>query len=419
VVEHCAVGSADLRFDFPVVIANGKGTGPDGNRVAHSQLFARGSGVIVIKSDENVIEDNDISYVDGIGITLIGNSDRNRVSENRLANLDAAPRFVRELPGIPASFPASGGVAIFNTSGSDRRAVMSLVVAGRLFQTPSPDGSGDFVAASGNSYGANDDNLIEGNQLALPGSSIGKNHTGIISNIALRTIIRDNEVHQASEGIRMAGGMPANATPIAQRCVDANNLPTDRYCATQADCFIPGLDVVPIGTCPALASEIVDMQSHGLVVELNRLYGPFNAPPGVNQQMTGITGGNGSRFGIIRNNQIFLTGVESGIILQGASVEGCTVTDNKVVGARNALLLNRTSNFYMFFGAQVARNDFIGSTSFAVATAGPPYPFMTELSVGDFGNYWGHDSPPCFQPSDSVNPSLIHDSNAACTPFQP
>jgi hypothetical protein len=62
-------------------------------------------------------------------------------------------------------------------------------------------------------------------------------------------------------------------------------------------------------------------------------------------------------------------------------------------------------------------NDFTASTTRTVGVFGS-YALVTELSWKGVGNYWGHESPPCFAVTDTPNPSLIWDSHAVCTPFR-
>src|SRR5262249_27646097 len=102
--------------------------------------------------------------------------------------------------------------------------------------------------------------------------------------------------------------------------------------------------------------------------------------------------------------------------MQGFTIMTGTVVGNRIVGARTGLLLNGANATN--FGAVVSGNDIVGSTLIAVGTDGV-YTLETELSANGVGNYWGHDEPPCFRPTDSANFALIHDSFASCTPVAP
>ena len=120
----------------------------------------------------------------------------------------------------------------------------NLVVGGRLFQFPnSVDGQ----------YPSAVDNILEGNFLSLPGSSEGKNNAAVYvaTNDSGIRVIR-NTIVQAGVGIRLAGLMRSQPVSRAGRCTDSSGQALDRYCETSADCFIPGIDATPIGTCPAL-----------------------------------------------------------------------------------------------------------------------------------------------------------------------
>jgi hypothetical protein len=279
----------------------------------------------------------------------------------------------------------------------------NLVIGGRLFQFPnSVDGQ----------YPTADDNTVEGNLLSLPGSSEGKNNAAIYvatNDRRLRAI--RNTIVQAGVGIRIGGLMRSQPVQRAAQCVDPAGQALSRYCETSADCFIPGVDAAPLGTCPALIQEMIDGRARDTLVEGNTLVGPFNST--VLLQRAGIAGGAGTVGGRIRGNQITGTGTEAGITLLGNMLETGEVTGNVIHGASFGLLLN--SGSASRFGAQVFLNDITGSTTRAVGVSGP-YAFPTELSSNGAGNYWGHAVPPCFQASDSPIPTLIRDSKPFCAP---
>lgn len=210
------------------------------------------------------------------------------------------------------------------------------------------------------------------------------------------------------------GGWSARIFSV-RRCLDEAGGTLDRYCETDADCFLVEIEPAPIGTCPVLATDVIDARARGSVVEGNALFGPFNAPAAA--QRAAIAGGAGTLDAIIRNNSIQGTGIEAGITLLGNNmVETGLVTGNAIHGASFGLMLQQGAAVH--FGARVFLNDIVGSTSRAVGVLGT-YALTTELSWDGVGNYWGHEIPPCFAAADSPIPSLIQDSHSFCAPVAP
>jgi hypothetical protein len=194
----------------------------------------------------------------------------------------------------------------------------------------------------------------------------------------------------------------------AQRCVSDTGEPTSRYCLTEADCSIDGIDA---GTCPAPLIDTLDLRIRGAVVERNRLRGPFNDPRPIFR--AAIVGGNGTFHGIIRDNEIYGTGIEAGISLQRFSIETGTVIGNRITGARWGILMEQAAA--TFFGAQISGNDVVLSTEAGVGTLGA-WALPSELSAAGLGNHWGHTDEPCFRETDTSS-ALIRDSHPSCQPL--
>src|SRR5262249_46004764 len=145
--------------------------------------------------------------------------------------------FARDNPGVAADVNASfrnAGVLVSNpiTSRSlpdSTLAVINVVINGRLLQFPDYDGSSDACPASCPGYARPDDNKIIGNDLRIPNPSRVTGTGGaIFANVlARRTIIRDNEVHEAGQGVRMAGNMPAEPVTRPSHCIAPDGSPTD------------------------------------------------------------------------------------------------------------------------------------------------------------------------------------------------
>jgi hypothetical protein len=399
-MKNCVIGLEDARFDFGIIAINSKNSGREGHQIRNNEIHARDSAITLIRVDDADVTDNVITWTNGFGISLRRDSDRNRILNNVLSN-----------PGLPASPLRLMPDGVFRT-GLDAGIVVAsfplqvlynLVVGGRLFQFPnSVDGQ----------YPSAVDNILEGNFLSLPGSSEGKNNAAVYvaTNDSGIRVIR-NTIVQAGVGIRLAGLMRSQPVSRAGRCTDSSGQALDRYCETSADCFIPGIDATPIGTCPALIQEAFDSRARDTLVEGNTLVGPFNSTVPI--QRAGIAGGAGNVGGIIRGNRIEGTGTEAGITLLGNMLETGEVKDNAIQGASFGLLLQ--AGTASGFGARVFRNDVTGSTTRAVGVLGA-YAFPTELSWNGEGNYWGNAAPPCFDVSDSPIPALIQDSHPFCAP---
>jgi hypothetical protein len=230
-----------------------------------------------------------------------------------------------------------------------------------------------------------------------------------VANNVFGTRLIGNTVITAGAGIRLAGLMPQQPVQRIAHCRAVEGVDLDRYCESDADCYIGGIDSAPIGTCPALQQDVVDLRGLFTVADGNLLVGPFNS---TNQaQRAGIVAGAGTVGGIVRGNQVLASGIEAGISILGSSIETATVTNNRVDGASIGVLLSQMNAAN--FGACFALNDITGSVVRAVGVVGG-YTLPTELSCNGSGNFWGHTSPPCFAASDSPDPALITDSYAYC-----
>ena len=403
-VKNCVIGHDAARFDFGIIAINSKNPGRSGHRIRNNEIHARDSGITFLRVDDALVTDNVISWTTGFGILVARDSDRNRINGNTLASLGLPATATRLVPDGPFLSVVDNGITL--AGGFLTHVLYNLLIGDRLFQFPNSEDGG---------YPSLDDNVVGGNRISLPGSSEGKSHAAIlVAGNSPRSHVVGNTVSEAGVGIRLAGLMLVQPVQRAARCVDPAGQIVGRYCETSADCFIPGIDAAPIGTCPALIADVIDARARDSFVEVNTLTGPFNATALI--QRAGIFGGAGTVGGVIRGNRIEGTGTEAGITLLGAMLETGEVTDNVVNGASIGLLLSSTGATR--FGARVSRNDITASTTRAVGVSGP-YVFPTELSWGGVGNYWGHDAPPCFQASDSAIPALIQDSYPSCEAVAP
>ena len=396
-VRNCVIGSQSARFDFGIIAINSKVVGKSGHRVHDNEIHARDSGIVLLRVDDARVNDNTVTWMNGFGIVLMRDSDRNRISGNRVSSTDSPPGTFRLTPDGPFQTTVDNGIAV-NALHLDP--LINFIVGGRLYQFPNSE-DGQYARA--------ENNIVEDNSVYIPGSSLGRSHIGIlVAHNAVGTMVGRNSIDHAGTGVRLAGLREDQMVQRAARCSERR----DRFCHTGADCFIPGVDDVAVGACPLLATDVLDLRAQDSVVENNILFGPFNAtqPP----MRTAIFGGNGTRRGVIRGNRVFGTGVESGITLVGESLDSAEVTDNVVQGAAFGLVLQQVPQVTSF-GAKVFRNDFVGSTIRAIDILGA-YTLPTELSWLGVGNYWGNSTAPCFTTADTPS-SLIQDNNASCVPF--
>jgi nitrous oxidase accessory protein NosD len=404
-VVNCAIGSEAARFDFGVVVAGGKRPA-GGHTIAGSDLHVRACGVQILDADDILVERNDLDWTAGQGVVIARDSDGNVVRKNRFTLAGDLPtQYVRANPGTaPELGVKKTGVMVGNPVHLPIH--FNLFVNGRLLQFP------NYVEPDG--YGWVEDTVIEGNRLSLPGlpgpaadPGGAQTRMGIYILMASRRAhVRGNEVREAAHGLRMAG---VQATPLrAQRCVSERGEPTSRFCLSEADCALGGVDA---GACPAAIIDVLDARVREPVLERNRLYGPFNDPRPIFR--AAIAGGFSTVDALIRENLIEGTGTEAGISLQRFSLETGSVTGNRISGARWGLLFEQGTT--AFFGAQIARNDILGSTVAGVGTLGA-WSFPAELSVDGAGNHWGHREEPCFRETDSTS-ALIRDSHASCQPL--
>lgn len=400
-VHNCIIGEDGARFDFGIIAMNSKNAGKFGHRIHDNQVHARDSAITFLRVDDARANDNIITWTNGFGVWFARDSDRNRISSNIMSSPGAPPATIRELPG--GRFRNDFGDNAIFVGDRHLEPLYNMVIGAQLYQFPnSEDGT----------YASQEDNVIEGNQLSLPGSSQGKSHAGIlVSTNAKRSRVIANTVVEAGIGMRLAGERPAEVVSRAGRCTNAEGQATQRFCQTNADCFIPGIDAAPVGTCPVLVTDVRDLRARDTLVESNIFGGPFNSAQAA--MRAAVFGGNGTVGGIIRGNQIYGTGIEAGITLAGNMIETGHVIGNVVQGVSFGLMLQQGSA--TSFGARVFLNDFTGSTMRAIGVFGP-YTLSTELSWDGFGNYWGHTTPPCFKSSDTPFPVLIQDNNAFCVP---
>ena len=401
----CVIGDAGSRFDIGVYILNG--TLPAAvrsdrhalerlrNRIRNNVIWAGTFGVRILSADDNEVAENRIAVRLGNGVHVQRTASLNTVRGNL---------FTSDGLGTPGA--NDSGVLVANPPGMP---LLEVRVGSALLQFPNVIGEDP------------EDNHVEGNTAMLPGpTGPAEIHAGFVAAVrSRRTVIRDNIVVGAGEGVRIAG-FPRDQVGIFPGVC---SLDPGRYCgATSSDCFFAGIDSESKGTCTCIHSGSPGCQANGTEkvafdaratdarVEDNMLVGPFSAQMGIFAY---------SNVGsLIRGNTLIGTGTETGIVLTGDALETATVTRNALSGFAHGLGLFADfpiPPFFTahaeFFGARFFQNDVVGSLQAAVF-AQAEYAYPSELSVDLVGNYWGRScAEGGFLPGDSTNPALIADDH--------
>jgi hypothetical protein len=196
VVRNCTIGAEGARFDFGVLALNSKDAGKFGHRIHNNEIHARDSAITLLRVDDARVNDNVITWTNGLGISFARDSDRNRVNNNVMSSPGSLPAPSLLVPGGPFGLYFDDAISLASLP---LQPLYNLVIGGKLYQFPnSEDGN----------YPSNEDNVIEGNHLSLPGSSAGKTHQGIfVGTNVMRSRVIGNTIVGAGTGIRLAGLM--------------------------------------------------------------------------------------------------------------------------------------------------------------------------------------------------------------------
>jgi hypothetical protein len=197
----------------------------------------------------------------------------------------------------------------------------------------------------------------------------------------MRTTVRGNTTSNAGNSIGMGTQLGANRNFPGTCSGDP-----DQLCLglSNVDCQILGVDK---GTCVGSAPKSVEWYPHDALVERNLVEGPL---------ALGIE--DSGRNSIVRDNWIVgpsapdgIT-LNAGIMLRGIAIETSVITGNSVTGVGRALRLDQVFNqtpVAAFFGAQISRNDFVGSDVSIFHFDITRYNLPSEVSDLGRGNYWG------------------------------
>src|SRR6266850_2740247 len=374
-IQNCIIGDATHPFDFGIVIAKSK-IPPDQaddskNKVLNNEIRTRVAGVQVFEADNTHISGNTFESIGGCsyGIAVEYDSDRNLITDNTLigsSGTSGAP--MRGFPGTDDQIFTCSSDGILLIGAATVFPLVNARVGSALIQLRNVPNIGD----TGQTELSSDGNVIESNSIMQVGSSAGKDgHTGIeLAHDATDTLMANSMVSGGLRGIRGAG--ITSTITIPGTCT----LDSSRYCLSDADCFISGVDTTTKGTCTGVTTiPNVRRTSRGTKIEDNQLTGSFNdrAIQMVGQIESTVIGNTidaTAPIGLAISNEM----LETGIVQHN-------VVDGPITGLRLA------SGVASFFGAMVSLNDFTGYMNAVRVNNG--YPLPTFLSVDGKGNYWG------------------------------
>jgi hypothetical protein len=379
-VQNCIIGDATKPFDFGIVIAKSKippdqaddfkAVGLLGNKVLNNGIRTRAAGVQVFEADNTHISGNTVESIGGCsqGIVVQYDSDSNLITDNTLigsSGTSGGP--ARAFPGTDDQIFPCFSVPIVLSGAVGPFPLVNARVGNELIQLRNAPN----IGLTGQTELSSDGNVIESNTIMQVGSSEGKGgHTGIeLAHDATDTLIANNIVSGGLTGIRGAGGTFSMTTP------GTCTLDSSRYCLSDADCFISGVDTTPKGTCTGVNSMTARRTSRGTKIEYNQLTGIFNDRAIAMAAQIEST--------IIRNTIDATAPI--GLAISNEMLETGIVQRNVVDGPVTGLRLN--SGVANFFGAIVSLNDFTGYMNAVLVNDG--YPLPTFLSADGRGNYWG------------------------------
>jgi hypothetical protein len=402
-IQNCLIED----FDFGILVANSKRAAvvagsSDKILITGNTINSHYYGVRVLASDDVRVERNVISFARqarGKGVWVQGDSDYIDVVQNEVDGSTSIETVnVPLLPGGNRIYNVRADAIRFERAGVRDGTLfgidfMNLIIDGHLYQYSyrgvdtaqvDPVDWMEHVVVAGNEIKAG----VSSGTFTI---SFGG---GLLAPVAVDNVIKGGGVHFS--------GPNFEAYAVASIC-SAN---PSRLCVSDRDCFIAGIDMASQGTC-ASTTQIV---THGVVDGLiagNVVHGPF---PGTPQfANSAISTFPNSVNAVIANNVV--DHAVAAIYLFGAQPLGSALVSNNVVTSSSfALQLNRNGMFgggaATSFSARIHHNDFVGSTTRAIAVVGA-YALPTELSVDAQGNYWGRDcASGGFLASDSPVPSI-------------
>jgi Right handed beta helix region len=340
------------------------------NKILENTINARFAPISLIFVDNVQIAGNVLTYNrnGGAGVLVQRDSDLNRITNNQITgNLSqsGAVRVPGPIGGSNPVFTAGGAAVVIEQLGGAEPALLNAVIQNTLYQlnvTNSSVPNEDFTA----------DNLVEGNTINF----VQGDNDGIVLALPQRTIVRNNTIRNATNGMRV--GIQTGPSGSPRLFPGACSLDASRLCLSNADCNISGIDANSQGTCIQPPIKNVFWFSNGTTMQSNEILSPFTngiTLAGMNNLVLGNTVSGPPRPGLPAPGG-------AGIILLGRfATETTTVTGNTIADVTNALRLDRVFQLTASaFRSRVSLNAFTGYAA-AVRTS-TDYNLPSELSVG-------------------------------------
>jgi nitrous oxidase accessory protein NosD len=315
-IQNCIIGDATKPFDCGIMIAKSKTS--TGLKVLNNEISSRAAGVQVLESDSTHISGNTFESIGGcsVGIAVQYDSDSNQITDNTVigsSGTSGGP--VRVAPGTDDPMLGCPSNPVFVSGAILPFPLINARVGNALIQFRNAPN----IGLTGQTELSSDGNVIESNTIMQVGSSAGKQHLGItLAEDATGTLIENNIVSGGQRGIQGVG--VTLSIMIPGTCT----FDPSRYCLSNADCFISGVDTAPKGTCTGVTSTTARRTSRGTRIEHNQLTGSFNDRAisvigQINSTVIGNTILATAPFGISVSNEFIQTGIVKNNIVDGPS----------------------------------------------------------------------------------------------------
>jgi parallel beta-helix repeat protein len=375
-IQNCIIDG----FDFGIIVLKSKtprqymddpGTLSHlQNNILENTINARFVPINLIFVDNAHIAGNVLTYNrnGGAGVLVQRDSDINQITNNQITGNLSQSGAVR-VPGPigPSNpvFTAGGAAVVIEQIGGTEPVLLNAVIENSLYQidvTSSLAPNEDFTA----------DNLVEGNTINF----VQGDNDGIVLALPQRTIVRDNTIRNATNGMR--AGIQTGPSGFPRLFPGSCSLDASRLCLSNADCNIPGIDLNSQGTCIQPPTKNVFWFSNDTTMQNNQILSPFTngiTLAGMNNILLGNTISGPTRPGLPAPGGVGIT------LLGKFAAETTVVTGNTITDVTNALRLDKVfQSTASAFGSRVSLNAFTGYTA-AVRTS-TDYNLPSELSVG-------------------------------------
>lgn len=393
-IKNCVIEG----FDHGILAAGNETTESqpeDRGRIEGNRVDARFVAIHLAEADNFDVRENKSVWRTrgGVGILIHHNADAVEIRDNEIfGDFPALPAPIQGAVLMPG--PSSSSNPVYNQGHGAILVLQTLGTHPQLFTAIINETIRQFRASESATVDDSftEDTLVERNSIKF--RSDNNTEDGIVASNTRGTFIRGNIIgnETGDSSVRQAIRAGAlNSVPggsprlMPERCTGNE----DRYCLSDFDCNIPGVDEGQADTCPARSTQGVFWIPQDLLYEDNQIYGPF--------QSAMATTGNIS----IRGNSVYgrlPAGITEnfGITLAGKyPLEASEVSRNQISDVVTAVRLMNVfgGESPAFFGVKFSLNDITGYTK-AVLTSND-YALASELSTDPQGNVCGPDSTDC------------------------